>query len=98
MQDVFPRDGSRPEGIYFRPKVVFNNQTKKFVLWINFLPPAPTPLEAYPNATILVATAANAAGPFSVVTPRANIEHKVSGDLTVMVDSACEASGNASVN
>ena len=88
MRDVFPHDGGRPEGIYYRPKVIFNNQTGKFVLWINFLPPAPTPLAAYPNATILVATSTDPSGLFTVVTPSANIEHKGSGDLTLMVDSA----------
>jgi hypothetical protein len=44
----------RPDGIYFRPKVVHCPLTGKFVLWINYLPPASSPLTAYPRATYLV--------------------------------------------
>eukprot|EP00756_Hemistasia_phaeocysticola_P055694 Hpha_TRINITY_DN31661_c0_g1::TRINITY_DN31661_c0_g1_i1::g.29203::m.29203 len=30
-------DSERPNGIYFRPKVVFNRATAKFVLWFNYV-------------------------------------------------------------
>ena len=40
---------SRPYGIYFRPKVVQNNDGL-FVLWINHLANASSPLEAYTAA------------------------------------------------
>ena len=49
MADIFPL-GSRPDGIYFRPKVIRNGETGEFVLWVNHLPPASTPLESYPDA------------------------------------------------
>jgi len=41
--DIFPK-GQRPEGIYYRPKIVFNEKTSKFILWINYLAPAWSPL------------------------------------------------------
>jgi hypothetical protein len=43
---------TRPEGIYFRPKVVWNELTQLYVLWINYLPPDRTPLKAYPVRTL----------------------------------------------
>ena len=44
----------RPRGVYFRPKVVHNERTGQYVLWVNLLPHGgddETPLRAYPNAT-----------------------------------------------
>ena len=60
--DALPVNGTRPEGIYFRPKVVYNPKTSLYVLWINYLPPANTPLGAYPNATYLVGTSEKVRG------------------------------------
>ena len=83
--DAFPIDG-RPKGIYFRPKVVFNEMTSKFVLWINYLPPARTPLAAYPNATYLVAQSDTAEGPFEVVNDQPGLVYEGAGDATLAVD------------
>merc|ERR1719186_950912 len=55
VTDIFPV-GSRPDGIYFRPKVIYHKQTKEYVLWINYLAPASTPLASYPEAGFIVAT------------------------------------------
>jgi hypothetical protein len=77
---------TRPTGIYFRPKVIFNKKTSEYVLWINYLPPAPTPLKAYPNATFLVATSKTPTGPFIVVNEKASLAVKGGGDLAVFVD------------
>ena len=33
---ILPAD-QRPNGIFFRPKVMWNDQTRKFVLWMNFV-------------------------------------------------------------
>ena len=41
---------ARPYGIYFRPKVVYNKATQLYVLWVNHLPDAATPLQAYGEA------------------------------------------------
>ena len=35
---------TRPYGVYFRPKVVYNASTGLYVLWVNHLPKAWTPL------------------------------------------------------
>ena len=76
----------RPEGIYFRPKVIYNEKTKLFVLWVNYLPPKSTPLASYPDATFLVATSSTPQGPYTVVTQKANISQTGGGDFTVMID------------
>ena len=83
--DSFPMS-VRPHGIYFRPKVIFNNKTQEYILWINYLAEAATPLAAYPNATYVVARSLTPEGPFSVVTERASIQHKGAGDFAAFVD------------
>ena len=85
VTDILPV-GARPDGIYFRPKVVYNEQTGEWVLWINHLPPALSPLISYPDARLLVATSPSPAGPYTVVTEKANIEISGGGDFGVMVD------------
>merc|ERR1719272_1990189 len=47
--DALPND-ARPYGIYFRPKVIYNNRTKEYVLWVNHLAKKWNPLIAYPDA------------------------------------------------
>ena len=84
-EDVFPAE-RRPKGIYFRPKLIYHTIKQTYVLWINYLAPASTPLAAYPNATFLVATASSPQGPFDVVTPRAAVAHSGGGDFTLMID------------
>ena len=87
--DILPPD-SRPEGIYFRPKVLHNAATGEWVLWVNHLAPAISPLVSYPHAGFLVAASATPAGPYTVVTERASVEVSGGGDFAVMVDPADE--------
>mmetsp|Transcript_5216 Transcript_5216/g.11036 ORF Transcript_5216/g.11036 Transcript_5216/m.11036 type:complete len:376 (+) Transcript_5216:70-1197(+) len=84
--DALPVNGTRPEGIYFRPKVIFNPKTSQYVLWINYLPPARTPLGSYPDATYLVGTSDKAEGPFEIVNESPNFQHTGPGDATLAVD------------
>ena len=74
------------------PKVVWNAATQLYVLWINYLPPASSPLEAYPNATYVVATSSNPAGPFEVGTQRAAISATGGGDFDIMVSESIHTS------
>lgn len=85
VSNVLPLE-NRPTGIYFRPKVVKNPASGKFILWVNFLPPAATPLAAYPNATIVVAESTTAFGPFTVRETHATVAHKGVGDIALLVD------------
>lgn len=86
---------NRPVGIYFRPKVIYNANSKEYVLWANRLPPASTPLAAYPHAGYVVATSPTPDGPFAVVTVTANTTVSGGGDFTVFVDPAPSADGAA---
>jgi hypothetical protein len=82
---------ARPGGIYFRPKVLFNERTGQYVLWVNFLRHGSddeTPLRAYPNATYLVATSGSPIGPFRVVREKASVAWSGAGDITLFIDSA----------
>jgi len=83
--DIFP-EGVRPEGIYFRPKVIYNSITAEYVLWINYLAPALSPLISYPDARLSVATSPSPTGPFTLVTEKAAIEVSGGGDFTLLID------------
>ena len=84
-ENILPLD-SRPYGIYFRPKVIYNTETKKYVLWVNHLPDNWIPLLAYRKARLLVATSDFPNGPFNVINENANLKYKGAGDFTLMVD------------
>ena len=45
-----------------RPKVIENKKTGQFVLWINHLAPALTPLVSYPDARLMVAISSSPEG------------------------------------
>eukprot|EP01098_Paradermamoeba_levis_P007450 TRINITY_DN3081_c0_g1_i1.p1 TRINITY_DN3081_c0_g1~~TRINITY_DN3081_c0_g1_i1.p1 ORF type:complete len:284 (-),score=58.02 TRINITY_DN3081_c0_g1_i1:327-1178(-) len=85
VRDVFPPN-ARPTGIYFRPKVVFNRKTNKYVMWINFLAPALNPLLAYPKARAMVAVSDVPEGPFVVVNDFVTLSETGMGDFTLFVD------------
>ena len=78
---------TRPVGIYFRPKVVFNPLTSKYVLWINYLPANySTPLKSYPHATYYVGVSDTPEGPYEIVNKEPNLKYKGAGDLTIAVE------------
>ena len=78
-------DESRPYGIYFRPKVVYNKATDKYVLWINHLPDAATPLAAYHDTRYVVGMSDSKAGPFTVVREKAALSQSAPGDADILV-------------
>jgi beta-xylosidase len=71
----------RPVAIYFRPYVVFNPSTHKYVLWYNW----------YPNikpwvGQAGVATSDSPVGPFTIVNPKAQLTRSNTGDGSLFVD------------
>ena len=77
---------SRPYGIYFRPKVIYNAATSKYILWINHLPKAFNPLRAYGHTGYLVATSDSPSGPFITVNEHATLSESAPGDADIFVD------------
>ena len=77
---------TRPYGIYFRPKVVYNAKNKQYVLWINHLPRALSPLRAYHDTGYAVATASTPQGPFKFILEQANLGESAPGDADIFVD------------
>ncbi len=91
VANILPDSAStRPTGIYFRPKVIFNAPTGLYVLWINYLPPASSPLSAYPKATYLRFASKSPSGPFTLVKNGADASVAVSGggDFTLFLDAS----------
>ena len=84
-ENALPLD-SRPYGIYFRPKVIFNSRTERYVLWINHLSNATTPLAAYPDAAYIVASSSSPDGPFEIINEHANVAYQGAGDFSLMQD------------
>lgn len=79
-------DDSRPYGIYFRPKVVYNAATAQYVLWVNHLPDAFNPLRAYGKAGYTVATSDSPTGPFTIKNEAAALSEGAAGDADIFVD------------
>ena len=84
-QNSWTRVGSalpdgRPTAIYYRPKVLFNNATKKYVLWVNWRECLPCSLN------YLTATADSPAGPFTLANANVTTRYKDGGDFTVFAD------------
>ena len=77
---------TRPPGVYFRPKVVFNPNTREYVLWVNHLPMASSPLAGYPNASYVVAVSDSPESVFRVVNKAASTGYTGGGDFTIFVD------------
>jgi hypothetical protein len=71
----------KPTGVYYRPHVVFNSQTKKYVLWYNWYP-------KLWNGQFGVATSNSPTGPFAIVNDSVQVKHQALGvgDLGVFVD------------
>ena len=78
--------GTRLYGIYFRPKVIYNEATLKYVLWVNHLPDGNTPLAAYGQAGYVVATSDVPEGPFVTVNQAASLSEGAAGDADIFVD------------
>ena len=84
ISNVLPEE-DRPNGIYFRPKVIYDSRRNHYVLWVNrvngFMG-----LPNYLDADLLVAVSNTPEGPFTVITEQAKTKHGNPGDFTVFID------------
>ncbi|EDQ88431.1 uncharacterized protein MONBRDRAFT_26125 [Monosiga brevicollis MX1] len=78
--DMLPVD-ARPEAIYYRPKIVFNPTTSRYVLWINAVPAGNFSASYYVVATSTVRT-----GPFVVQATHVALAQDAPGDFDIFVD------------
>lgn len=83
VSDALPVD-SRPEGIYYRPKVVVHPVSGLYILWVNMVPRNFKP--SFWNATYIVATSSTPEGPFEVKTWKVNTRFDSPGDFSLFVD------------
>ena len=69
------------DGVYYRPYVVYNSRTKKYVLWYNWYP-------HLWDGKVGVATSDNPAGPFNIANPDVQLSEAANkpGDGSVFVD------------
>lgn len=84
---------SRPKGIYFRPKVIFDARSSEYVLWINYLRqegtswPYNTPVRSYQhNISAVVGKSSSPVGPFRIVNLWAKLQVDFVGDFALLVD------------
>jgi hypothetical protein len=71
----------KPTGVYYRPHVVYNARTKKYILWYNWYP-------KLWNGQFGVAESNSPAGPFTILNDNVQVKHQSLGvgDLGVFVD------------
>lgn len=84
-QNSWTRVGSalpdaRPKAIYYRPKVLFNAGTKKYVLWVNWRECLPCSLY------YLTATSDTPVGPFTLAVANVTTRYRDGGDFSVFAD------------
>jgi len=70
---------NQPSGVYTRPCVVFNPNTRKYVLWYNWLP-------KLWNGQIVAAASDTPVGPFTIVNPNVPVFGSRPGDGSLFVD------------
>jgi hypothetical protein len=68
-----------PKGVYYRPYVVFNPKTKKYVLWYNWY-------ETLWKGSAGVAVSESPTGPFVIVNRQAHLSGSSPGDGSLFVD------------
>jgi hypothetical protein len=69
----------QPSGVYYRPYVVFNPKTHKYVFWYNWYP------KAWEGQTG-VAISDTPVGPFTIVNSNVHLSHQHPGDGSLFVD------------
>jgi hypothetical protein len=71
----------KPTGVYYRPHVVYNAKTKKYLLWYNWYP-------KLWNGQFGVAESNSPVGPFTIINDNVAVKHKALGvgDLGVFTD------------
>ena len=71
----------RPRAIYYRPKVIYNARTQRYVLWVNWR-------ESLSGSHLhyLTATARSPGGPFALATTNVTTRFADGGDFTVFAD------------
>ncbi|MEL7003641.1 MAG: family 43 glycosylhydrolase [Bacteroidota bacterium] len=72
---------NQPEGVYYRPHVIYNENSKKYVLWYNWYP-------KLWNGQFGVATSDNPQGPFKIINSDTKVAHSEIGvgDFGLFVD------------
>ena len=97
VRDVFPWDGGRPLGIYYRPKVVYNSYTQLYVLWVNRVERnGPFGSPNFLNASYVVATSRTPDGVFTVAQTKVqSLQYGNPGDFSLFVEEDIENEGSA---
>jgi hypothetical protein len=87
----------RDDSIIFRPAVLRNPKTKKYVLWLNRLPRAEPVTEAYRKAGFAVGSSSSPAGPFEFAASEGDamptMAHAGGADFSLLYDG--DATGDA---
>jgi hypothetical protein len=88
VRDIFPWNGGRPLGIYYRPKVIFNQLTQLYVLWVNRVQRSGRfDIPDFFNASYVVATSRTPDGLFTVVRTKVQtLAYGNPGDFSLFVD------------
>jgi hypothetical protein len=76
-----PLLAKKPTGVYYRPHVVYNKKTNKYILWYNWYP-------KLWNGQFGVAESNNPHGPFKIINDNVQVKHSSLGvgDLGVFTD------------
>eukprot|EP01084_Bolivina_argentea_P240479 403997_1 len=86
--DALPME-NRPYGIYFRPKVIYNKNTKQYILWINYVSYKRNKDVNYKNTSLMVATSLTPNGPFNIINYKVDLKYAYTpGDFVLFIDNS----------
>eukprot|EP01084_Bolivina_argentea_P240480 403998_1 len=75
--------------IYFRPKVIYNKNTKQYILWINYVSYKRNKDVNYKNTSLMVATSLTPNGPFNIINYKVDLKYAYTpGDFVLFIDNS----------
>jgi beta-xylosidase len=97
VRDILPWNDGRPRGIYYRPKVVYNQYTQLYVLWVNRVQRSgPHGAPDFLNASYVVATSKTPDGQFNITRVEVQtLTDSSPGDFALLVDDDSEKTPSA---
>ncbi|KAL3895778.1 MAG: hypothetical protein SGPRY_013429, partial [Prymnesium sp.] len=72
--------------ILFRPSVIYNPRTRKYVLWVNRIPTGYSVWDGYTRGGYLVGVSDKPSGPFSIVPSLPSLQYGGGGDFALLAD------------
>ena len=79
-------DDVEVDSILFRPAVIYNENTGKYVMWVNRIPRGESVLRGYLRGTYIVGSSDSPSGPFTILDSHPDLAHKGGADFALFAE------------